>query len=387
MSEITKVRVGLINVQNLDNFGAVLVAYSLENAVKSLGAEVYTIDYRPQIRLPKCFRLPFSLKKKYVRYRIEGNGKKYYSAISSDGHNRFEKFRNTYLNRTAPVWGFFKQEDCPCDLYVVGSDVVWKPERVLTYEANIYCGLFNKGHNSRLVSYAASIGTDDTKALKLAQNVYKKILHNFDAITVREESSAEYLQELTEKPVESICDPTFLLTVEMYEQIMAKPSITADEYILFLCLGYNEEAALFCNQLSKRMKCPVVYGEQEKQRMILDNKLCTFANDGPAEFLYRIKHAKYVVTDSFHATVFSLIFHKNFFVFGRETISLRMISLLRKFGLERKFLISNPNLDDVNLFDIDFNDVDRQITLMREDGLNFLNNQLGRKMNVDKNNR
>ncbi len=341
-------KIGLLNCQHIDNFGALLVAYSLQNAINSIGDyEVEIINYQPKksinekktlvekkdisyyISRIKQIGIKAIIKEKYVYLKYRPNlNPKYLDK------EKYERWRRVNLNRSETVYG----EDTPIieyDLIIEGSDVVWKPERLLGSEVSVFL-LKNADKKTLCATYAASVGTDNEQKLESIKEVLKEGLDKYISISVREKSLRDYISGFYSNNIEINMDPTFLLDKEDYESLIDKSEDR--EYIFFYCMGINEEAIKFTNHMSKKLNCGVVHPNIYYINKKIKRRLRTYENDDPSQFLSLVANAKLVVTNSFHGTVFSLIFHVPFYTFGRGDINARMKDLLEMFGLKDRFL-------------------------------------------------
>lgn len=190
--------------------------------------------------------------------------------------------------------------------FIVGSDQIWNPE----FAGFGYYFLDFVKERKKKIAYAASIGlskVDEDYAIKM-----KKYLSDFNYISVREDAANEMLTKLTgRKDIKTLIDPTLLLTSEEWEKVMKKPKIyKGEKYILLYFLGeLNENRRRKIEVLAKKEGCKIIE---------ILNPNDPYYTSGPAEFLFLEKNAKYIFTDSFHSSVFSVIFNVPFVIFDRE---------------------------------------------------------------------
>ena len=215
------------------------------------------------------------------------------------------------------------------DYFIVGSDQVWNPR----YEAKEYEFLTFAPKDKRL-SFAASIGTDSIP--EEAKWYFKKNLSDMKYISVREEKAVQIVKELTGRTADITLDPTLLLEKADWEHVAKKPELYIEsKYICTYFLGEVPEAV----KAFAKEKGLLIYALNS-----LDNpELYTL---DPAEFLYMIQNASYVLTDSFHAVAFSIKFNKEFYVFDRKqdgvsSMFSRIETITKRFGLENR--IQNRN--------------------------------------------
>ena len=366
-------KIGIINVQWFDNPGAVLLCYSLQKFIDAMGFDSLVIDYakggssiesEKNHFIQEKFKGFISKVRKLKRY----DGMPFYRGLRLRSFN-YELFRNNYIHKTQRFTECNISNFEKCDAYVVGSDVVWKPAIVNSEDAYVYFLSFAKE-----ISYAASIGTTDNNLLEKYESKYKDYLRDFDSISVREEQTAEFLKDLLKREIITLLDPVFLMNAEEYIEDLNLHS-NDDEYIYFYILEDNMEAVEFVRELSRIKKLKIIYDLHSIDKCHLGSLLGKNAkasiSDGPKEFLEKIMNAKYVVTNSFHGTAFSIIFKKRFYTFSctnsTSNVSVRMESLLNKLNLMSRY---NSKEDFIDKCEIDYekieNIISEEVTKARE---------------------
>ena len=243
-------------------------------------------------------------------------------------------------------------------MFIVGSDQVWNPR----YEAKEYEFLTFAPKDKRL-SFAASIGTDSIP--EEAKWYFKKNLSDMKYISVREDKAAEIVKELTGRTADITLDPTLLLEKTDWEHVAKKPELYIEsKYICTYFLGEVPEAV----KAFAKEKGLLIYALNS-----LDSpELYTL---DPAEFLYMIQNASYVLTDSFHAVAFSIIFNKPFYVIINEGRgSARFESILSQFNLRNR-IIRDDSLPSSHET-IDWASVNDLLKIKRQEACVFLQNSL-----------
>lgn len=380
--------VGILNIQEVDNYGAVLLCYALQSTIENLGYKAEVIDFRPILPNESLSYIELLIKKvredgvlgasKAVVRKLSGQHRTGVNISSDLKKMRFEEFRKKYLNRT-PIYRGHGTVDSPIfDTYVVGSDVVWKPARVRSDEAYTYFLDFTDGLICNRIAYAASIGTDDSDTLSDIASLIQKHIMKFDYVSVREKTTVPFIKELYGGDVTWCIDPTLLLSQDDYDSCFALESDIdqGSEYIYLYLFDGNEAAYKMANRYSKAMGIPVICQCDNPEKI---NNLKEFSSDdGPIEFIQRVKNARFVITDSFHGTVFSIIYKKNFVTLSRGNISIRMKDLLNRLGLLGRY-VENPETVDVELTSIDYSSVKLIIDAWREESMNYLKEALASK--------
>lgn len=379
-------KIGILNVQWVDNYGAVLLAYALQESVERLGYQAEIIDYRP---LPAHITKSSLLKRLSQRIAKDGvkgliyyfyrkvNKKKAYHNVNVSSEKKsqcFSNFRQQHLHRSKIYHTITKNDELQYDAYIVGSDVVWKPERILSEEAEIYFLNFTEGQVCRRISYAASLMTDDKNLLEQIKNKLEIYIQKFDYVSLRERSLIPFVEEVYKKPISCCIDPTLLLTASDYNKLIPVELNNSlnEDYIYYYVFEDNDTAYKLVNEYSKRLNLPVVCQCVSPHKI---NRLLDFScNDGPIEFLNHIKHAKFVITDSFHGTIFSIIYKKNFITLSRGRFSVRMNDLLKELDLLDHYFTGHNILSNIN--QIDYTRIDNLIKGWKEESLNYLRKAL-----------
>lgn len=315
--------VGLLTLNpNMYNYGGLLQEMALQDAIKSLGYECEIIDYD----VSQEFNT-FSLKRgienfsfeKVKKKLIKGKSIRPSSSVSDVIVKRkrvFDEFRadNLVLSRKISS-SDLHSVDLPYEQLICGSDQIWNPDY------NIPAFFLNFGRKGcRRVIYAASIGKDHLS--RHQKKTYSKLLEFPDYISVREDSAQKLISSITEKSVELVLDPTLLHQQEYWMEKADGSSLNYKNYIFCYFLNLNDEKVKSANDFARKNNCeiitiPYLHNETEEYSEKLNGKLLSEVN--PADFLNLIRNAEAVITDSFHATVFSIVFQRDFWCFGRNT--------------------------------------------------------------------
>lgn len=368
--------IGILNLNVTPNYGANILAYALQSEIEELcpGREVFTIktDFKSPVlsktqKIKKlldtqkhfCRKLGFA---KYLNRTIRSA----YTKITKKENpvsikkrlEKFDKFRSDFLNMTVPCSSADDiKNNVPINTFVVGSDIVWNPYRAVN---NPDC-YFGRGLTElKTIAYAASISTDDKDVLNPLRDVYRENLKSMDMISVREESSVAFIQLLTDKKVYQCCDPAFFLSKQEYHSISEKSDVSKanSPYIYVYVLDKCPAAIKYAKELSKRTGLDIYYYCDFHKAPSQNAVFCD--TDGPAEFLSRIINAEYVITNSFHCSIFSVIFEKKFKVFSREEQNLKLTALLDKLNLSKRY---NPKTDIDE--PVDWKDVEKRIDSLK----------------------
>lgn len=236
------------------------------------------------------------------------------------------------------------------DTVIVGSDIVWKQERVAVDRMRFLD--FELKNPFKKISYAASFG--GVLIPKNSKKYIKKYLDDFQAISVREKTSVGLLEGIGVKNAVHVCDPTLLLTKEEWSAVAEPVKGIREKYIFVYLLGKDIEHRNLIEKLASKnsLKVVTIPHANDNYDDVDDNFGDYRVMDAsPENWIWLIKNAEYVITDSFHATVFSVIFSKKYLVAKRywvQDINVRMTDFLETIGEQDKFvdISSVESLDD-----------------------------------------
>lgn len=309
-------KVAIVTLTKMYNYGNSLQNYAVQEVLRANGLKPETIMYEYRT----------------FKQLIKDNVKKIIGYNNSDTKRKkaFDEFEKKYITKS--VFSNLKMHNDKAEsryrYYFVGSDQVWNASwyNRFPFMKDVYLLTFTD--DSKKVSYAASFGIDkipDEWAGWFGVN-----LSRFKAISVREDAGKKIVECISSKKAQVLIDPTMMLDAVTWRQIEKNPGITDDEYILCYFLSKKcGEAENYCSELEK----------EHKIINVMDPNITGAV--GPSEFLWMIDHASLVLTDSFHGSVFSMLFEKPFLVFDRQSddqkMNSRLVTLLAKFGLERKY--------------------------------------------------
>ncbi len=309
-------RVGIITIIDNNNLGNRLQNYALEKILENNNIDCITISNEPFSNTKDKFilRIIKNLKFRDTYSKFEGR------------KNSFKEFNNNIIFSKKRITPFSKLKDF--DYFITGSDQVWNP----TFGRLREVDLLEFTEPKKRISYAASFGISSLP--EQYNEKLKNALKDYKAISVREDAGKKIIEDVVgRKDVQVLVDPTMLLTAEEWDKVAKKPEqLKTDKYILNYFLGeLSEKRKAEIDRIAKENDCEVIN--------ILD-KNSPFYCTGPSEFLYLEKHAFLVCTDSFHSSVFAILYNIPFIVFGREdnTVSMnsRIETLINKFNLKNR---------------------------------------------------
>lgn len=329
-------KIKIITIHCIPNFGSVFQTYALSEYLKGIGHnDVEIIDYRPAYYQPHTFRAIVAMLLNLRKYIV----RKF----------KFDRFikSNVKLTHKYKTFKTLEAAGLSADCFIAGGDQLW----------NVYhdCGRDDAYKltftSSKTISYGTSMGQSGFSAEELSDLAGK--IKRFAAVSVRESSSAIQLQSVGINAVWSV-DPVYLLTAKDYAKFikpvphkkyllvyLVTPSPLLDKVIQSLSQKYGLQVIL-CSGFSKKCKCDV------------------FLNDlGPEEILSYIKHADIVLSASFHATTFSLIFEKQFYtILPDPNTNERIVDLLKTRGLSDRIITEESDLNKSLSETINYNTVE-----------------------------
>lgn len=347
-------RAGILTFHSGDNYGAVLQAYALRKKIQKLGVPTDVINYNPGRKNP--WYTDDELQEKYL--------------------GRLEAFR-LFLEECVEVEEppFYSVDDERMKRYthyITGSDQVWNTS--FPYVNSTYFLAFAE-ENARRISYAASVGLSPDNP-RLKKELFEQYISKMDYLSVRERVHEEFIAQYTDKKVTTVIDPSMLLTAEEYDELL--PEKKEEPFIFVYFLKHDLTAPLtmsFVNMLSRKTGLKVIHSFVEMPPQALKNEERTMFYEGPREFLWYIKNAEYVVTNSFHGTVFSLLYHKPFYTYIVKSMASRITNLLSSVKLEDRIIRGYKNICDVTKY-VDFTAADEYIKSGRLYAEQYLKNAL-----------
>lgn len=365
-------KVNIVTFHDAQNYGAMLQAYALQKTLEK-DYDVEIIDFKNDV-IQKQNNI-FYINKKNIKTVIKSlihcvlfSTKKFRRSLS------FNKFMKEKLKLTKK----YKNEkilesDFPKSYaYIAGSDQIWNTDITRSLR-DVYTLNFGDDGIKR-ISYAASIG--NSKIDKDEIDIYVNKISKIDYISVREEDGKEALDKFINKEISVVLDPTLLITKEEWDKEISNIKCKINEkYILAYVVEPDEEYTKIVNYLSDKTSLKVVHFAHRSGK--IKNVTKTAYTKGPLEFVKLIKDAEYVICTSFHATVFSIIFNKKFFVVPHRKTGSRVINLLDKLHIKNRVVYDFEEFSKIDYNMItDWSKVEKNLIQEREKSLNWLKDAL-----------
>ncbi|MCF0210529.1 MAG: polysaccharide pyruvyl transferase family protein [Bacteroidales bacterium] len=370
-----------------NNYGGLLQAYALQKVVKDLGYDVTTdsakkwdrkdsFRFRKRLFIAQCI-YPWVKGIKPVKY-------KEYKLIA--------QHTSKFVEDNLITVDFFKGKKHPkkkdvskYDIFLVGSDQVWR-KRYSTL-SKYYLAFLNKENKTR-IAYAASFGLDNIdEYTNDEKHIYKQLAKKFNAISVREKSGLEILKNEFGIEAEWVLDPTLLLAQEDYlklcfKKLKARNNLSKARKIFYYVLDKSEEKRKIIDFIQNNQQAEVFTVMPEEKFALHTTDITKCVYPAVEEWVLAFNDCDFVITDSFHGTVFSIIFNKPFCVVANKTRGIeRLSSLLEMFGLQDRLISSENDLTEdfiANLCNIDFETINNKKELLKTKSLEFLKHALSK---------
>lgn len=343
------------------NYGAVLQTYALCTYLNAQGIKTEVINYRPyyyrgstkstnklKLFLRKFVRIPDNLKSEKIFY---GFLKQH--VPMTEEYKNYESLKNAHIKT---------------DLYIAGSDQIWNFNLPNGKDLAFYLEFAdNKGIK---ISYAASLSSE--KLSEEQKKFLKNHLNKFDYISVREHTGKELLESAKiDTIVDVVMDPVYLFDAKKWDEMIKCPTHKPEEkYILVYAFNRQKHVFEAAKKLAKE-KGYKVYLVNTFWEDILQGIDYYYWNCKPEEFLYLIKNAECIVTNSFHGLSFSLLFNKSVVLFEKDdTGNSRMVDLLQNIGIKDSVLAKKG--EKITIKKLPYEEINQKIEVLREHSKQYL---------------
>lgn len=348
-------RIGILTLPQTPNYGWVLQAFALSKVLSKMGHEPYFINRRWN-------GSPTSFFKSFQRFV-------YYNFFMGP----FYKFRKKFIPSTRPCVSDEELievvNDYSFDAIVVGSDQVWRLSLSLGLKYNFFLD-FLSGNDIKRISYAPSFGTDIWEGNKEETEKIKRLLKKFNAISVREASGVDVVRNIFDLHAEHVLDPTLLLSKEDYNQLLSQKKIFNKPTLATYILDKSPEIK---DKISKFAE----YRNLEIEELIPKSGKYRRYTISVQRWLSSIRDSEFVIIDSFHGMVFSLIFQKQFIVISNKQRGLtRFLSIAQMIGVDNNIVYNISDVDFEKIPVIDYSKVNEKFSVWKEKSLRYLVNAL-----------
>ena len=319
-------KVAIVTIIDMINYGNRLQNYAMQEVLKEMGEEVDTLIVQSAKRSAITF-----LKKTLLMlcpelmYKVRPYTKR--EKPFDDFSKKWIKQRVIYsLNGKTP-----KKLAKEYDYFVLGSDQVWNPEFMELNVPNggVYNRFLKFAEKNQKIAVSPSFGVSTID--KKWENIYRENLIEFQGLSAREEAGGKIIEKLTGRRAEILLDPTMMISAERWSEFASKPNVDTNRpYLLKYILGYQSD-------VYKEKICDIAKKNGLVIYELMSDDMQELLTATPDQFVYLVEHAKLVCTDSFHATVFSILFNRPFLLHKREdglaVMNSRLETLLNTLGL------------------------------------------------------
>lgn len=358
-------KIATLTFHHTTNYGAVLQTFALQNAVQSLGYDCEVIDYRCKLVEENFKIIPF------YKFRNPLNYIKYIMKIKSE-ISKFKTFddfiaRNIKLTKST----YYDKKNLvdlngQYDKFICGSDQIWN-YKITNHDTTFFLDFVSD--RKKKIAYAASFGLSEIESLY--QERYKNLLNDIGYLSVRENTAAKIIQDLINKNVNVVLDPTLLLTQDNWAELSNKINHSFEPYLLVYELQRSTEMIDYSKKIAKERNLKVIVISANTRNKKKDRAIRYLNNASPQEFIYYMLNCSYVVTNSFHGTAFAINFNKNFTTFllaNFSKVNSRLINILELLDLNNRLF----NKVETSLPDIDFSSANDKLEKLRILSINYL---------------
>lgn len=329
--------IGILTFHRADNYGAILQAYALQSKLIERGHIAEIIDYRcSAIEEDYVYNMFPPIRKNILAWCMNFAKNLYVVPKKKNKAKRCGNFRTEFFCTSSAYKSKEDRIDAQqkYDMIITGSDQIWSI-KLTKGKDDWYC--FKKEIDKcTIVSYGASVG--NLKEFSDNIEMFKKDLCNYRMISTREAETNDYLRTELNREIYRVLDPTLLVSESIWDDMAMKSEIKIDyKYILYYDVEKNTESEKIAIDISKRTGYKLIHFDSSF-RMLFRGGYAQEA--GPIEFIWLIKNAEYVITSSFHASVFSIIFEKDFCVVPHPKTGARVRNLLNDLLLDNHIVES-----------------------------------------------
>lgn len=331
-------KVGILTFHNTTNYGATLQAYALWRTIQDQGYDAELIDYRPHSST-KYYQNPIKPIRLNNKNKIIVNRTAHRELLKYLKMRMFllRNFRTSkYKTYTKDGLKNFAQL---YDTVICGSDQIWCLDSFRGFDPSFFLDFIRSPSNCRKMSYAASFGR--TESLGENKDLICELISHFDAVAVRDSNSLRVVQQECNRQATKVLDPTFLFN---FDEIVSEPKFKRDYLIIYTHGGLTAEEEKLIKSIAEMKNLDIISLSSKNNSKIANKVLIGI---GPKEWLGYIRKASYVVTNTYHGTIFSIIFRKLFTVLSLEGKGQKITDLLKDLGLEDRLILDRRAIECV----------------------------------------
>lgn len=364
-------KIGILTYHRAHNYGAVLQCYAMQETLKAMGHDVYVIDYRqPDIERTYRFHRGLSVKAilrqpvlQMLTYTIAGLKNEFKrKSLQKYRKGIFEGFCAKYLHLTEPC-----NSNIPYDFdaYIIGSDMLWADDCMYGHFEAVYFGDFSHKPDAKVIGFAIS-GTPSSFE-RCGKQTNFSFLKNFTSCAIRERALADIVSKYTHTDTEVVVDPTLLTRKETWMPLLNN-KWNDKKYVLTYYVRVNASNREYVDKKAKE------YAESIGCEVVNIDISLSRESISVEDFVSMIAYAQYVITDSFHAMIFSMIFQRPFNVLKyNDPHDARYVDILNKLGASYLAILQT---DDFRIPDIDFDKIGENLQAFRTSSEIYLQRSL-----------
>ena len=380
-------KVGILTILNVNNYGAELQCCALYRKLQQLGYDAEVINYLFGIHPEHVFdgekrTVPIPLKQ-LIKVKLLPVVQNMFCMFHQKNkrlrNKRFDEFHAKYNHLTSTVYPSVKslyEAKFNYDVLCIGSDQVWNYMKGYSLEPFFAC--FDK-NNTKRITYASSIGLSSLSVE--AEQVFKKELASFAYISVREQQASEILEKLLDRKIDVVLDPTLILNKQEWIEVAKYDMCPKEKYLLVYIVTIKpcDYVLTLARHIAKQRNLKIVRICRDAYPEHSGSDVEEILTAGPSDFVGLFSKAEFVVTNSFHGTVFSINFSKPFYsvIKSHHSTNSRLTSILKKLGLEDRIVPVGSQLPMIS--DIDFSDPSAKLEAERKLSIEYINNALSNK--------
>lgn len=339
-------KIGIVTLHAITNYGGILQCYALQTVLQRMGYKVEKLELsmwkKPLTKLQKILYYPYRIFKRKVLNQqcvIKLEQHQYENAMLRYNRAKYTiPFINAHINRKN-VFSYAELDSKEYYALVVGSDQIWRPQYARNANADIRDAFlrYAKEWDVKRIAYAASFGTDECEYSEAEMRDCGELLKRFDAVSVREKSGIELCRQLGRIDAIQVIDPTLLLSKEDYSKLVPIDYPKSNGDLMCYVLDKSEKTQSIIDYVSQKEQLQPF--EVIAQSSIEDSNKEDFYQPPVEKWLRGFMDAKFVITDSFHACVFSIIFGKPFIAIANPQRGIaRYQTLLKMFSIENRLV-------------------------------------------------
>lgn len=367
-------RIAIITFQRAHNYGSILQAYALQQYLKSAPevevCEILDFSNKAQKEMYAVYH-PITSGKYVIKNALAFIMRKEFFRQNRD----FDAFIESHLNLSNESYTTgeeMSETEAEYDAFFAGSDQIWNIRCIDADDAYF----LNFVHAKPKYAYAPSFGAQNINECTENANYYRELLSQFRRISIREKNGQKWLLQLLGQQVPLLIDPTMFYDKEYWSQFMAKPQ-RKEKYILYYSFGFTHEINRAVKKIAKKIGLPVIM-LNVRAWMYKTGFLYGFKyaeHSGPAEFLRYVNDAEMILSNSFHGTVFSALFEKNFWYLTGSTHNPqddRAKTMVEQIGIEDR-MISVDKIDDCDFGVMpDYKKVRMNLEMLRQTAFTYI---------------